>query len=87
MRWFCVAFGTLVVVSTALSRAGSPAVDNAVEPSTMSQPVVPSATNATLALDVTAFGDARRLNHDAAWSATLLLGLPFLVRRRRERLS
>jgi hypothetical protein len=87
MRWFCVAFGTIVVVSTALSRAGAPSGDASIATLPASAAILPSASEATLAFDVTEISSARRLNHGAAWSATILLGLPFLIRRRRERLS
>jgi hypothetical protein len=84
MRWFCVAFGTLVVVSTALSHAGSPVSEGSADIAGSSASSVPTLAGAGLTFDV---AEASRLNQNGAWSATILLGLPFLIRRRRERLG
>jgi hypothetical protein len=86
MRWFCVAFATLVVVSTALSRAGSSA-GNAAASGPPPVAIIPAEPESPLAFDVAEISEAHRLDRNAAWSATLLLGLPFLIRRRRERLG
>lgn len=87
MRWFCVSFATLVVVSTALSRAGSPLGEGSAELHTAPALIIPIEATAALSFDVADVSSGRRINQNGAWSATLLLGLPFLIRRRRERLG
>lgn len=82
MRWFCASFMTLVVVSTALSRAGdAPSADAPLSA------VAVDAAQANLAFDMAEISTPRRPNPGIAWGAALLLGVPFLARRRRERLS
>jgi len=87
MRWFCVAFGTIVVVSTALSHAGAASGDPVVASPLAATAIVSVESNRALALDIAEMSSAHHIDHGAAWSAIPFLGLPFLIRRRRERLS
>lgn len=84
MRWFCVAFGTIVVVSTALSHAGAASGDAVVV-----SPFTATTNEATPAFtfDFAEMTSVHHVGRGAAWSAIPFLGLPFLIRRRRERLS
>ena len=62
MRWFCVAFGTLVVVSTALSRAGSPMGDSAVKSAPIVAASIPTGSTPAFSFGLADLSNSPRMN-------------------------